>query len=446
MRDYQTKQNVGAVPDSNSSTKLGASEATSMREESKNAVTPAGLTLAPQDGAGEDVTQLAQSLFIHAVKSLHFVDGGAVNAIELTPVSGASGVTLPPVSDSYANLDGAHFTFDAAFTNTITAVTISIGQTAGTQYSTKVLRREDGSALSVGDISTSVENEIRLNLGSNRFELIRGSGAGSGVKSVNSGNATNIDNSDPANPIVNVDDATTSQKGVAEIATDAQVIAGSGTNLIVTPAALEQRVATTTNSGLIEIAQDGEIIVGTNTTDAVTPFSLTLRTSTTSRTGLTEKSTSVENVGGVAADKYPDVVGVKEMIDTHAATLDDVYPIGTIYMNSATANNPGTGSLLGFGTWIPVSEGRVLMGVGVGPHTVLLGDTGGAIDVTLMVANLASHSHSFSMFEDGGNDQPGPERGSLPTSGLGVTNTTGSATPFSILNPFIGVAMWERIA
>lgn len=235
MRDYQTKTNLGALPDSNSATKLGASEATSMRSESKNAVTPAGLVLAPQSGVGEDVTQLAQSIFIHSVKALHFVDGGAVNTIELTPISGASGVILPPIADNYTNLDGAHFTFDAAFTNTVTGVTVSIGQTAGTQFASLSVTKEDGSALGVGDIDAAIENEIRLNLGSNRFELVRGKGIG--VKSVNAG--TNVTISGTAtDPAVNVPNSSATTKGAVELATNAETQAGADTTRAVTPAGL----------------------------------------------------------------------------------------------------------------------------------------------------------------------------------------------------------------
>ena len=47
MRDYQTKSNVGGVPDSITITKLGAGEANSVLTENENAVKRAGLTLAP---------------------------------------------------------------------------------------------------------------------------------------------------------------------------------------------------------------------------------------------------------------------------------------------------------------------------------------------------------------------------------------------------------------
>lgn len=449
MRDYQAKQNVGALPDSNSATKLGASEATSMREESKNAVIPAGLILAPQDGTGEDVTQFAQSLFIHAVKSLHFADVGAVNTIELVPISGSSGVTLPPVSDAYTNLDGAHFTFDAAFTNTIAGVTVSIGQTAGAQYSALSLVNEDGSALTFGDISTSIENEIRLNLGSNRFELVRGAGLLSTavVESVVGGNAINVTGT-AEDPVVNADNATNVIVGVNRFATNAEAAAGTSSTLAMSPNTFVNTSAGIVQRGTIRTSNNSDTQAGISTSLAVTPNSLASLTSTTDRAGLVEKSTSGENVAGVATDVSPDVAGVKEMIDTHAATvnsaLEAAYPVGTIYHNSTDSTNPGT--LLGIGTWIAISAGRMLLGVGTGGgHTITQGQTGGAIDVALIIANLAAHVHTFPMREDGGNTDNQPERGSGNLSANGTTTSVGSGTPFSILNPFLGVNIFERI-
>ena len=77
MRDYVTKANEGGVPDSITATKLGGGEINSYLNELEASVERAGLTLAPADGSGEDTTQLAQSLFIHAVKAQQFQDGGS---------------------------------------------------------------------------------------------------------------------------------------------------------------------------------------------------------------------------------------------------------------------------------------------------------------------------------------------------------------------------------
>ncbi len=148
MRDYQTKANQGALPDSNTATKYGAGEVNSLREESKNAVSRTGLTLAPQDGTGDDTTQLAQSLFINGIAASSFQAAGLANAITLTPVTGSAGLLLPP---DYDTLDGMRIDFIAATDNT-GATTFSIGQTGGTQFGTKKILLPDGSALSGGEI------------------------------------------------------------------------------------------------------------------------------------------------------------------------------------------------------------------------------------------------------------------------------------------------------
>lgn len=175
-RNYQTKTNKGGVPDSIVSTKFGAGEFNSVAQEIENLVTRSGQTLAPNDGTGEVFTQMAESAFLNGTKAQHFQDGGSANVIELTPVSGASGVKVPT---SYANMDGAHITFFAAADNT-GATTLSLGQTAGTLIGAKSVVREDGSALSSGDIDTTIENEVLYDLANDRFVLVRGAGTQSG--------------------------------------------------------------------------------------------------------------------------------------------------------------------------------------------------------------------------------------------------------------------------
>ena len=107
-RNYNPKTNVGAVADSITTTKYGGGEISSVHLEVKNAVTRAGLTVAPADGTGEETNQIAQSLFLHGVKSTSFQAAGTVDAITLTPISGASGVFIPA---DYDHLEGARITF-----------------------------------------------------------------------------------------------------------------------------------------------------------------------------------------------------------------------------------------------------------------------------------------------------------------------------------------------
>jgi hypothetical protein len=152
MRDYQTKANVGGGADSIVSTKFGAGEFNSIAQELENSVTRSGQTLANSSGTSEVFTQLAESLFLNAVKALSFADSGSANTYELTPTSGSSGVKVPA---SYANMDGAVLQFIPG--NAATgASTLNIGQTSGTLLGTKALLNADGSAVASGDLPASI--------------------------------------------------------------------------------------------------------------------------------------------------------------------------------------------------------------------------------------------------------------------------------------------------
>lgn len=62
-----------------------------------------------------------------------------------------------------------------------------------------------------------------------------------------------------------------------------------------------------------------------------------LAAATLTEPGLVEKSTSAENVGGTASDVFPDVAGVKEMIETHGGNLSGLRALDDItYTASGT--------------------------------------------------------------------------------------------------------------
>lgn len=156
MRNYVSKSNQGGLPDSLTATKLGAGETNSFLNELENSVTYSGQTLAPSDGTGEVATQLAQSLFLHGVKSSGFQDSGSANTYEITPISGSSGVRIP---SSYANMDGATVWFIPANAST-TDSTLNVGQTSGTLLGAKKLLNNDGSAITT-EITTDGPFEVR---------------------------------------------------------------------------------------------------------------------------------------------------------------------------------------------------------------------------------------------------------------------------------------------
>lgn len=156
MRDYQIKQNVGGVPDSDLATKDGANEYNSLRSENKQAVSRAGLILTPQDGTSEDTTQLSQSMMINGAGASSFQAAGTVDAITLTPVTGISGLKLPP---DYSSLHGFRVGFYPIGTNTGN-VTISIGQDAGSQFSAKKALNEDGTELPAATLGDAIYAEF----------------------------------------------------------------------------------------------------------------------------------------------------------------------------------------------------------------------------------------------------------------------------------------------
>ncbi len=97
--------------------------------------------------------------------------------------------------------------------------------------------------------------------------------------------------------------ASTTTKGIVELATNAETAAGTDTTRAVTPAALAPLLGSTGDAtesarGVVELATAAETATGTDATRAVTPAGLSARTATESRTGLVELATSAEVQGG----------------------------------------------------------------------------------------------------------------------------------------------------
>jgi len=236
--------------------------------------------------------------------------------------------------------------------------------------------------------------------------------------------------------IASVPDATTTIKGIVELATDAEATAGTDTVRAVTPAGLAAAVGTLvpdasdTVKGKVELATVAEALAGTDTVRAVTP------------------------------------AGLKEF-------LKAVYPVGCVYISSSSTS-PAT--VFGFGTWTAIQD-RVLMAAG---STYSAGSTGGAATKTLDTGELPSHTHSFSATTNSTGDHThdiardndgatGTTEKTLHSTGItsgydsrytnqlwpagahshsvsGTSGATGSGTAFSILPPYKAYYMWERTA
>ena len=155
------------------------------------------------------------------------------------------------------------------------------------------------------------------------------------------------------------------------------------------------------------------------------------------------------------------------------ATVQSLYPIGSLYLNASNATNPAT--LLGFGTWTAFGAGRMPVGFNASnPLFDTAEETGGSYDATLVSHNHAAstsvtlndpgHNHGIKRDQSAGsanvlnvsqgisNFAPIPDSTVPATTGITVASSTtsigtsGSSATNANLPPYITVYMWKRIA
>jgi len=175
--------------------------------------------------------------------------------------------------------------------------------------------------------------------------------------------------------------------------------------------------------------------VGTNS--SADPDSLDKKTSTL-RTDVTALQAAVS----------PLVVDptTKSYVDTAiqtavAAAKQDLYPIGSYYINETDATNPGT--LLGFGTWVAVAN-RTIVGKGSGTFATA-GATGGEEAHTLTIAEMPSHDHDTGI--DFGSGAGGSYQALDRLGGAANdkrTGFTGGGGAHNNMPPFIVAYIWKR--
>jgi hypothetical protein len=160
MRDISTKiNNGGATADG----RLEASEYNDVQLDIENGVIRSGQVL-----NAADTLQMARQSFLNSVGAQSFIDSGTTNAIVLTPTTGASGYVM---AENYAQLNGARILCRVAATNT-GAVTVNIGQTAGTLLGVKNLVDLNGLALTSGFYKSGDLIELQYRASSGNFILI----------------------------------------------------------------------------------------------------------------------------------------------------------------------------------------------------------------------------------------------------------------------------------
>lgn len=127
-------------------------------------------------------------------------------------------------------------------------------------------------------------------------------------------------------------------------------------------------------------------------------------------------------------------------------SLEDVYPVGAIYM-SAAATNPGT--LFGFGTWEQI-EDTFLLAAGTAYKA---GSTGGEATHTLTEDEIPAHRHKISYPNAGG--AYGDAAIGYPTNSgtqktwgaeMCKTESVGGGEAHNNMPPYLAVYAWERTA
>lgn len=163
------------------------------------------------------------------------------------------------------------------------------------------------------------------------------------------------------------------------------------------------------------------------------------------------------------------------------AALQAMYPVGSVYINAAVATNPAT--LLGFGTWVTVGDGKVLVNQDTTDTSFdTMGETGGSKDAIVVSHNHTATSTSTSSVTDSGHTHGSPTGGGYvcdggtgtnlfapyggdlafkkngtntasATTGVSVSTSTsttvasaGSSGTNANLMPYVTVRMWKRTA
>ena len=182
-------------------------------------------------------------------------------------------------------------------------------------------------------------------------------------------------------------------------------------------------------------------------------FGATAAVTSTTLNNIANAATFDDPVDGTSLELKSDgKLGIKDAGVTAAIRA---YPVGSIYMNATVATNPGT--LLGFGTWVAFSTGRILLGVGEGTDnqptpevkTFALGDELGQYKHTLLEDEMPSHNHTWTGDRFGVGYGNGAGVATTNTQSLKSTialTSSGGGLAHNNIQPYIAVHMWKRTA
>lgn len=137
---------------------------------------------------------------------------------------------------------------------------------------------------------------------------------------------------------------------------------------------------------------------------------------------------------------------VRDELDALEAKIEGQYPIGMI-IELYVSTNPAT--LFGYGTWAAYGAGRVTVGIDATDADFdTVGETIGEKTHTMTEAELAPHVHAVQMRKKTNSQNVDGGAIAVPTTSLETYNSesTGSGTPFNVVQPSIVVYRWRRTA
>lgn len=163
-------------------------------------------------------------------------------------------------------------------------------------------------APTVESVTYTFENANLVGIGffdneTDRLVQFRGAVSNSAALTItlDAGNNVLVFDFDDEALVLDLPDATTTQRGILETATNAEALAKAATDKILTPSNLAALGSTTTFAGLVELATDAETIAGVSTTLAVTPAGLaaaSVLSGTTTFVGAVERAAAVATFDG----------------------------------------------------------------------------------------------------------------------------------------------------
>lgn len=170
------------------------------------------------------------------------------------------------------------------------------------------------------------------------------------------------------------------------------------------------------------------------------------------KTGDLGKYVTKETGKGLSTNDFSNAY--KTILDGLTTTINNavlegkksLYPVGSLYFNATSGTNPKT--LLGFGTWEQIAQGKTLIGVDTEDTDFsIVGKTGGSKTKTLGLAHMPQNLYVDAETTNGSNNKwVGETQLSNWCNRINWHRNDAAQESVSIVQPYITVYIWKRTA